>query len=137
MCVQKLIVVREEGLFMGFLGITNQEHKYEIEQLTAKYTKIIERCERDVSELKNLLYKKEEYIQKLKAQIENPEKTEPPHKAGRKPKMSPDDMAEVLRMHEEGFSYSQIAKNLTETSGEYICKSTVANIIKGRKTVQK
>jgi intein-encoded DNA endonuclease-like protein len=46
-------------------------------------------------------------------------------------------MSAVLQMHEEGFSYSQIAKNLTETSGEYICKSTVANIIKGKNPVQK
>jgi Mg2+ and Co2+ transporter CorA len=122
---------------MGFLGITNQEHKYEIEQLTAKYTKIIARCERDVSELRNLLYKKEEYIQKLKAQIENPEKTKPPHKAGRKHKMRPDDMAEVLQMYEEGFSYSQIAKRYTHETDVYVSKSTIANIIKGRNPVQK
>jgi hypothetical protein len=38
---------------MGFLGITNQEHKYEIEKITAKYIKIIERYERDVSGFTN------------------------------------------------------------------------------------
>jgi hypothetical protein len=88
---------------------------------------------RDISELKNLLYKKEEYIKELTARLENQTKTSTKNKAGRKSKATDENVAEITRLRNEGYSYAGIAKIITESSGEYICKSTVANIIKSKK----
>jgi hypothetical protein len=76
--------------------------------------------------------KKEEYIRELTTRLENQVKYPNVSKAGRKSKATDANVAEVLRLHKIGHSYSNIAKIITENSGEYICKSTVANIIKGK-----
>jgi transposase len=50
-------------------------------------------------------------------------------KVGRKSKATEENVAEIMRLHNEGVSYSQIAKYITENTGEKISKSTVANIV--------
>ena len=65
----EIIYAQLEVMSMGFLGITNREHEYEIEQLIAKHSKIIKRYDRDVSELRTLLDRKENHIKILRSFI--------------------------------------------------------------------
>jgi predicted RNase H-like nuclease (RuvC/YqgF family) len=81
--------------------------------------------------LKSKVQEYENQIKKLTAKInvfENPIHNE--RGAGRKSKATDENVAEISRLRTEGYSYSQIANILTENSGEYISKSTVAKIAK-------
>ncbi|MCL2638885.1 MAG: helix-turn-helix domain-containing protein [Oscillospiraceae bacterium] len=97
----------------------------------------------DAGKIKRLeakLKEKDEYIEQLHTQVEelmvekhqlyyikdNMNKS----KVGRKSKATEENIAEIARLHNEGFSYSQIAKYITENSKENISKSTVAKIAK-------
>jgi len=92
----------------------------------------------DTGKIKRLeakLKEKDEYIEELHAQVDELITERHQHfiraksKAGRKSKATDENLAEITRLRDEGYSYSQIAEIITENSGEYICKSTVANIV--------
>jgi hypothetical protein len=54
---------------MGFLGITNQEHKAEIDRLTTDFLKTTKTHERNIKELRTLLDRKENHIKQLTLRI--------------------------------------------------------------------
>jgi len=56
-------------------------------------------------------------------------------RAGRKSKATDENIAEIKRLYEKGYSYSQIAMILYWNTGESISKSTIAKIIKEYITV--
>jgi chromosome segregation ATPase len=97
----------------------------------------------NIKKLEEKLREKDKYIEQLHArecelmaekhQLYNIVDGIGKNKAGRKSKATEENVAEIIRLRNEGYSYGGIAKIITESSGEYICKSTVANIIKGKK----
>ena len=81
-------------------------------------------------DLKIKMQEYEEQIEQLTSKLsvlENPAHNE--RGAGRKSKATEENVSEILRLRDEGLSYSQIAGILTENNGEYISKSTVAKIV--------
>ena len=91
-----------------------EKHSSQINQLKSDYSKLI----KENKSLKNQLQK-----------IKEPPKIHNEHGAGRKSKATTENVAEILQLRSERYSYSQIANILTENSGEYISKSTVAKIV--------
>jgi predicted RNase H-like nuclease (RuvC/YqgF family) len=89
-------------------------------------TNKIKTLEKRVSELEEKLKEKDEYIEQLH-EITSKKNGQ---KVGRKSKATDENIAEITRLHNEGYSYSQIAKIFTQTTGENISKSTVAKIAK-------
>jgi len=132
-----------------------REFKAEIEHLKAELTETTEKLNERTAELEKAgslkrqkttdagkikkleakLKEKDEYIEKLHAQVDELITERHQHfikvksKVGRKSKATDENVAEITRLRDEGYSYSQIAEIITENSGEYICKSTVANIV--------
>jgi predicted RNase H-like nuclease (RuvC/YqgF family) len=85
----------------------------------------IKNLEKKVVELEEKLIEKDEYIEQLH-EITLKKNS---RKVGRKSKATDENIIEITRLHNEGHSYSQIAKHITENTGEKISKSTVANIV--------
>ena len=84
-----------------------------------------------INELEKEVQKKDRLIKRLRAQINEFKQVQSNlRKAGRKSKATEENKAEIFRLREEGYSYAQIAEFITENSGEYISKSTVAKITK-------
>ena len=153
----ELIRVRHEhNKRIGELKVEIEHLKAELSETTEKLNERTAELEKvgnfkrqkttDAGKIKRLeakLKEKDEYIEELHAQVDELITERHQHfikvksKVGRKSKATDENVAEITRLRDEDYSYSQIAEIITENSGEYICKSTVANIIKGKNAVQK
>jgi predicted RNase H-like nuclease (RuvC/YqgF family) len=84
--------------------------------------------EKKISELEEELQEKDKFIEQLHEIASKRSGS----KVGRKSKATDENVAEISRLRDEGYSYAGIAKIIIENTGEKISKSTVANIVTGK-----
>jgi len=106
-------------------------YKQELRALQDRYCVLVNQSSRELREKDEYINELRKENERLKQKLRLAEQNTPSHNArgaGRKSKATPENIAEVLRLRNEGYSYGNIADAITRATGEYICKSTVAKI---------